>query len=63
MCPACLASAALLVGGVISTGGISALVAKIATVRRRGKSVAASPADAPQEFQLPQINKNESKGE
>jgi hypothetical protein len=44
MCPACLASAALLVGGVISTGGVSALVAKIATARRRGKSVVASPA-------------------
>jgi hypothetical protein len=63
MCPACLASAALLVGGVISTGGVSALVAKIATARRRGKSAVASPADAPQEFQFPQINKNESKGE
>ena len=26
MCPACLASAALMIGGVMSTGGLTALV-------------------------------------
>ena len=29
MCPACMASAALMVAGVISTGGLTALAAKI----------------------------------
>ncbi len=29
MCPACMASAAWVVGGVVSTGGASALAAKI----------------------------------
>jgi hypothetical protein len=29
MCPACVASAAWVVGGVVSTGGVSALAAKI----------------------------------
>jgi hypothetical protein len=29
MCPACVASAGLVVGGVISTGGVTALLAKI----------------------------------
>jgi|1185.fasta_scaffold385587_2 uncharacterized protein YoaH (UPF0181 family) len=29
MCPACVASAGLVVGSVISTGGVTALVAKI----------------------------------
>jgi uncharacterized protein YoaH (UPF0181 family) len=35
MCPACVASAGLVMGGVISTGGVTALVAKIL---RRKKS-------------------------
>ena len=39
MCPACLASAALMVGSVISTGGLTALVVKIF---RSKKSVRAS---------------------
>ena len=29
MCPACMASAALMVAGVISTGGLTALAAKL----------------------------------
>ena len=29
MCPACVASAGLIVGSVVSTGGVTALVAKI----------------------------------
>jgi hypothetical protein len=29
MCPACLASAALVVAGVVSTGGLTALTAKV----------------------------------
>jgi hypothetical protein len=29
MCPACLASAAVMVGGVVSTGGLAALLARI----------------------------------
>ena len=29
MCPACLASAALMVGSVVSTGGLTALLVKI----------------------------------
>jgi uncharacterized protein YoaH (UPF0181 family) len=29
MCPACVASAGLVMGSVISTGGVAALVAKI----------------------------------
>jgi hypothetical protein len=33
MCPACMASAAMVVAGVISTGGISALAAKLLGAR------------------------------
>jgi hypothetical protein len=29
MCPACMASAGIFVGSVVSTGGVTALVAKI----------------------------------
>jgi len=29
MCPACLASAAWVVGGAVSTGGLTAMVAKV----------------------------------
>jgi hypothetical protein len=29
MCPACMASAALMVGSVLSTGGLTALIVKI----------------------------------
>jgi hypothetical protein len=34
MCPACMASAALIAGGVITTGGLSALVGKILHIRK-----------------------------
>jgi hypothetical protein len=29
MCPACVASAAMMIGGVLSTGGLAALVVKV----------------------------------
>jgi hypothetical protein len=35
MCPACIASAGVVVGGVFSTGGLTALVMKI--LRRKKK--------------------------
>jgi hypothetical protein len=34
MCPACMASAALLVGSVLSTGGLTALAVKIARSKK-----------------------------
>lgn len=37
MCPACMASAALIAGSVVTTGGITALVAKIVG-RKIGKT-------------------------
>jgi len=36
MCPACMASAAVVAGSVISTGGIAALVAKVVRSRKSG---------------------------
>jgi len=39
MCPACLASAALAAGGVVSTGGIATLVVKALGFRRNGGDV------------------------
>jgi len=38
MCPACLASAGLIVGSVISTGGLAALIAKVRTKNMYRKS-------------------------
>lgn len=38
MCPACLANAALVVGSVMSTGGIAALVAKVFRSKKSGQS-------------------------
>lgn len=38
MCPACMASAALMVGSVISTGGLAALVVKIFRSKKRAKA-------------------------
>jgi hypothetical protein len=38
MCPACLASTALLVGGVFSAGGLTAIFAKIVVTHRAAKS-------------------------
>jgi hypothetical protein len=37
MCPACLASAAMLTAGVLSSGGLAALVAKVVSVKKRGE--------------------------
>ena len=34
MCPACIASAALMIGNVLSTGGLTALIVKIFRRRR-----------------------------
>jgi hypothetical protein len=34
MCPACLASAAVLMAGVLSSGGLAALVARIVRVQK-----------------------------
>jgi hypothetical protein len=36
MCPACMASAALMAGSVMSTGGIAALAVRIARADRSG---------------------------
>jgi hypothetical protein len=38
MCPACIASAGVVVGSVVSTGGLTALVAKILRKKKREKS-------------------------
>jgi hypothetical protein len=38
MCPACMASAALMAGGVISTGGLAALVGKIFHLNKGAKT-------------------------
>lgn len=37
MCPVCMASGALMVSGVVSTGGLTALAAKMAGLRRKTK--------------------------
>ena len=38
MCPACVASAGVVVGGVFSTGGLSALVLKVLRKKKGEKS-------------------------
>jgi hypothetical protein len=38
MCPACIASATLMAGGVITTGGLTALVAKVLHTRKIDKT-------------------------
>lgn len=38
MCPACMASAALMAGGAITTGGVTALVGKMFHAKKRPKS-------------------------
>jgi hypothetical protein len=38
MCPVCLASGALLASGVVSTGGLTALAAKLVQVRTKSKN-------------------------
>jgi hypothetical protein len=37
MCPACMVSAALTAGGVITTGGLTALVGKIRHTKKNAK--------------------------
>ena len=38
MCPACIASAGVVVGSVVSTGGVTALVVKILGKKKSEKS-------------------------
>ncbi|HKT90239.1 MAG TPA: hypothetical protein VJQ59_17470 [Candidatus Sulfotelmatobacter sp.] len=38
MCPACLAAAGIVVGGVISTGGLTALAVKVLRKKKGEKS-------------------------
>jgi hypothetical protein len=38
MCPACMVSAGVVVGGVVSTGGVTALVVKILGKKKSQKS-------------------------
>jgi hypothetical protein len=38
MCPVCMASAGLVAGSVVSTGGLTALVVKIFSKKKGGKS-------------------------
>jgi hypothetical protein len=38
MCPACMASAGVLVSGVVSTGGLTALVVKVLRKKKAEKS-------------------------
>ena len=38
MCPACIASAGVVVGGVVSTGGVTALVMKVLRKKKTEKS-------------------------
>lgn len=38
MCPACLAAAGLMVGGVVSTGGLTALAVKVLRKKKGEKA-------------------------
>lgn len=38
MCPACMASAGLVAGSIVSTGGVTALVAKLLRKPKNAKS-------------------------
>lgn len=38
MCPACIASAGMVVGSVVSTGGVTALVMKVLRKKKSEKS-------------------------
>lgn len=42
MCPVCLASGALLASGVVSTGGLTALAAKLVQVRTKPKNASSA---------------------
>jgi len=39
MCPACIASAALVMGGVVSSGGVTALLVKVLRKKKGEKSI------------------------
>ena len=39
MCPACIASAGMVVGSVVSTGGVTALVMKVLRSKKTEKSI------------------------
>ncbi len=39
MCPACIASAALVMGGVVSSGGLTALLVKVLRKKKGEKSI------------------------
>jgi uncharacterized protein YoaH (UPF0181 family) len=39
MCPACMASAGMVVAGAVSTGGVSALVAKVLRKKKKTQDV------------------------
>ena len=43
MCPSCFASAALVIGSVVSTGGLTALAAQILRTKSRKKVVEPEP--------------------
>jgi len=38
MCPACVASAGMVVGSVVSTGGVTALVMKVLRKKKNGNN-------------------------
>jgi hypothetical protein len=38
MCPACMASAGLVVGGVVSSGGVTAVLVKVLRKKKNEKS-------------------------
>jgi hypothetical protein len=44
MCPVCIASGALMVGGVVSSGGLTALAAKLVQVRTKSKNASSVKA-------------------
>ena len=37
MCPACVASAGVVVGSVLSTGGLTALIARVLRKKKKGE--------------------------
>ena len=39
MCPACLASAVMVIGSVVTTGGVTAVLARMVRSTRRQKTV------------------------
>ncbi len=43
MCPACIASAALMVAGVVSTGGLTALAAKLLHSKKGEERISSEP--------------------